>query len=103
VKTSRAQENGGYSQFRVTCDSGGQKGGLGKVFRLQMEVDRRIGQPPSYIGKIENGMRGVSVAEMVQIAKAIGVDPRKIITELLKAWRESPPPEAEGPVSRDSA
>ena len=57
----------------------------------QRDVARRIGQPPSYIGKIENGMRGVSVVEMVQIAKAIGVDPRKIITKLLKGWPDAPP------------
>ena len=50
----------------------------------QREIAKRIGQPPSFIGKIENGTRGVSVVEMVQIAKAIGVDPRRILTKSLE-------------------
>jgi transcriptional regulator with XRE-family HTH domain len=58
----------------------------------QREIAKRIGQPPSFIGKIENGTRGVSVVEMVQIAKAIGVDPRRIITRLLKGWPDAQPP-----------
>ncbi len=58
----------------------------------QREVAKRIGQPPSFIGKIENGTRAVSAVEMVLIAKACGVDPRRIITKLLKGWPESQPP-----------
>jgi transcriptional regulator with XRE-family HTH domain len=67
----------------------------------QREIARRIGQPPSFIGKIENGTRGIDVVEFVEIAKAIGVDPRKIITRLLKGWPESRPPTE--PPSHDSA
>ena len=57
----------------------------------QREIARRIGQPPSFVGKIENGTRGIDVVEFVAIAKAIGIDPRKIITRLLKGWPDAPP------------
>jgi transcriptional regulator with XRE-family HTH domain len=57
----------------------------------QREIARRIGQPPSFIGKFENGTRGLDVVEFVAVAKAIGVDPRRIITKLLKRWPDVPP------------
>lgn len=57
----------------------------------QREIARRIGQPPSFVGKFENGTRGLDVVEFVSIAKAIGVDPRRILTRLLKGWPDAPP------------
>jgi len=55
----------------------------------QRDIARRMGQPRSFIGKIENGTRGVSVVEFVEICRAIGTDPRRILTKLLKGWPDA--------------
>ena len=48
-----------------------------------------MGQPRSFVGKIENGTRAVSVVEFVTICRAIGADPRRILTRLLKKWPDT--------------
>ena len=55
----------------------------------QRDIAARMGQPRSFIGKIENGTRGVSAVELVAICRAIGTDPRRILTRLLKGWPDA--------------
>ena len=48
----------------------------------QAELAARLGLPPSYLSKIENGVRRLDVIELIQIADAIGSDPADIVSEL---------------------
>ena len=67
----------------------------------QREIARRMGQPPSFVGKIENGTRGIDVVEFVAWSKAAEIKPQMILTKLLKRWPESQPPTE--PLPDDSA
>ncbi|MGO9115970.1 MAG: helix-turn-helix domain-containing protein [Thermoguttaceae bacterium] len=67
----------------------------------QREICKRLGQPPSFLGKIEAGLRGISVVEFVTICRAIGTDPRRILKRFLKKWpdtsaQDQPPTESPG-------
>ena len=48
-----------------------------------------MGQPPSFVGKIENGTRGIDVVEFVAWSKAADTKPQMILTKLLKCWPET--------------
>lgn len=48
----------------------------------QSDVAGRLGLPPSYLSKIENGTRRLDVIEFLQIAEAMDIDPAEIIAEL---------------------
>jgi transcriptional regulator with XRE-family HTH domain len=50
----------------------------------QSDVAARLGLPPSYLSKIENGTRRLDVIELVRIAEAMDVDPASIVRELQK-------------------
>ena len=62
----------------------------------QRQLADRIRRPQTFVAKFEAGKRQLDVIEFVTVAKAIGVDPRRIITRLLKRWPEMPP-ESESP------
>jgi transcriptional regulator with XRE-family HTH domain len=53
----------------------------------QAELAARLGVPPSYLSKIENGTRRLDVIELVQVAEAIGVDPSEIVRQVTEALR----------------
>ena len=48
----------------------------------QSEVAAKLGLPPSYLSKIENGTRRLDVIEFVQIANAMNLDPAEVLHEL---------------------
>ena len=48
----------------------------------QQDVAAKLGLPPSYLSKIENGTRRLDVIEFIRIAKAIGTDPADLIREI---------------------
>jgi transcriptional regulator with XRE-family HTH domain len=69
--------------------------GARKVRNLsQREVAEKFGRPQSYLGKFENGKRNLDVVEFIEVAKAIGVDPKRIIARLLKGWPDPATPES---------
>lgn len=45
----------------------------------QVELADRIGQRQTFISKVELGERRIDVAEFVEIARAIGIDPYKLL------------------------
>lgn len=51
----------------------------------QEQLGRRIGQRQTFISKVELGERRLDVAEFVEIARAVGVEP----FELLRRAEES--------------
>jgi transcriptional regulator with XRE-family HTH domain len=68
----------------------------------QRQVAARLGRQQSFVAKYEKGRRHLDVAEFVAVARAIGVDPRRIIARLLKRWPDAPAesqplPESKGP------
>lgn len=56
----------------------------------QTEVATRLGLPPSYLSKIENGTRRLDVIELIQIADAMGTDPADIVSELQRQLKGRP-------------
>ena len=51
----------------------------------QSDLAAKLGVPPSYLSKVENGTRRLDVIEFVQIAEAMDADPAEIVTELRDA------------------
>jgi len=48
----------------------------------QQDLARRLGKPQSFVSKYERRERRLDVVEFVTIARAIGVDPRRIVREI---------------------
>ena len=51
----------------------------------QEEVARRLKRPQSFVSNYEGGERRLNVIELIDVCDAIGVDPRQVINELIKA------------------
>ena len=51
----------------------------------QRDVAARIGKPPSFIARIEIGQRRVDFVELLAILRAIGVEEREVIGQLVGA------------------
>lgn len=62
-----------------------------RVGLKQSDVAARIGLPPSYLSKIENGTRRLDVIELVRIAEAMEVDPAEIVGDLQQELRKKRP------------
>ena len=53
----------------------------------QQDVAARLGLPPSYLSKVENGTRRLDVIELIRIAEAIGVDAAELMREIVGELR----------------
>lgn len=49
----------------------------------QAEVARRLRRPQSFVAKYEGNERRIDVVEFIQIARALGVDPRDLLTRVM--------------------
>lgn len=49
----------------------------------QTELARALGQSQSFVARVESGQRRVDVIEFINIAKAVGFDPKKAIAKLM--------------------
>ena len=47
----------------------------------QTELGKRIGQRQTFVSKFELGERRLDVAEFVAVAKALGIDPRRLFED----------------------
>lgn len=56
-----------------------QKAGLN-----QTEVAERLGKPQSFVAKYEGGERRLDIIELVDVARAIGVDPLALLRQFLR-------------------
>lgn len=50
----------------------------------QVDVAKRVGWPQVYVSRYENHERTLSVAEYVEVARAIGVDPVGMLAVILE-------------------
>jgi len=49
----------------------------------QVALSRRLGRPQSFISKYERGERLLDVVEFIDVAKALGADPIRLLRALL--------------------
>jgi transcriptional regulator with XRE-family HTH domain len=45
----------------------------------QAELGRRLGQRQTWVSKVELGERRLDVAEWIEVCRAVGVDPSRVI------------------------
>jgi transcriptional regulator with XRE-family HTH domain len=50
----------------------------------QVDIAKRLGRYQSYITNIETGQRRIDVGELIDLAEAIGFDPRHAIAAITK-------------------
>ena len=50
----------------------------------QVELAKRLGEFQSFVSRYERGERRLDVVEFLEVAKAIGIDPRRLLGELMK-------------------
>ena len=48
----------------------------------QIELARQLGQPQSFVSKLERGDRRIDVVELLEILSVLGVDPASFVHEL---------------------
>lgn len=49
------------------------------------QVGEQLNWPHTYVGKIETCVRGIDVIEFIQLARALGADPAKLLQKVMKA------------------
>jgi transcriptional regulator with XRE-family HTH domain len=74
---SKTVHSAGQQAFRDMIIAARKGAGL-----TQEEVAKRLGKPQSFVAKYEGGERRVDVIEFLEIARALGVDPARIIKSL---------------------
>ena len=50
----------------------------------QQQLAERLGKPQSFVAKYESGERRVDVAEFIVIVRAIGADPVRLFSAIVK-------------------
>ncbi len=73
--------NIGYKRFRELLVDVRKRAGL-----TQAELSRRLSRPQSFVSKYERGERRLDIVEFGEVAKALGIDPVKL---LAKFYRET--------------
>lgn len=48
----------------------------------QVALAKKLGRPQSFVSKFERGERRLDVIEFLDVARALGVDPARIISDL---------------------
>jgi transcriptional regulator with XRE-family HTH domain len=66
-----------YAAFTELLKAGRKEAGL-----TQAEVAKRLRRPQSYVSKYERGDRRLDVVEFLEVARAVGFDPREFLRKL---------------------
>jgi transcriptional regulator with XRE-family HTH domain len=66
-----------YERFRKRLVESRKAGGL-----TQMQLAERLGRPQSFVSKYERGERRLDVVEFLEVARAIAIDPFRLLKEL---------------------
>ena len=48
----------------------------------QVALAKKLGRPQSFVSKFERGERRLDVAEFLEVARALGIDPAQTIADL---------------------
>ena len=72
-----SQHSDRYKQFCTLLIEHRKEAGL-----KQSEVAENLNKPQSYVSKYESAERRLDVVELIDVAKAIGFDPKAIIDQL---------------------
>lgn len=65
-----------YEAFREALKKARIEQGL-----KQQMIAERLDVPQSFVSKYENGERRLDIVEFIEVAKAIGIDPLKILKD----------------------
>lgn len=52
----------------------------------QSDLAKKLKKPQSFVSKYENGERRLDVVEFIAVCKALGIDAKKILANLLSNW-----------------
>jgi len=66
-----------YNQFRELIITARKEADLSQV-----DLAKKIKRPQSFVSKYERGERRLDIVEFLEVSKAIGINPLKIIKEL---------------------
>jgi transcriptional regulator with XRE-family HTH domain len=67
---------------RVLCDL--LRDARHKAELTQQKLAQKLAKPQSFVAKYENGERRLDVVEFVQVVRAIGADPGRLMKALLR-------------------
>jgi transcriptional regulator with XRE-family HTH domain len=51
----------------------------------QRDLAERLHRHQSFLGKIEGGLRTIDVIEFVEVARALNIEPTKLLAKVVKA------------------
>ena len=66
-----------YRHFRTLLTDARLRAGL-----TQASLSKKLGRPQSFVSKFENGERRLDVIEFLDVARALRLDPIRVIDEL---------------------
>ena len=66
-----------HAQFRTILVQARRDAGL-----TQVALAKKLGRPQSFVSKFERGERRLDVAEFLDVARALGIDPARTIADL---------------------
>jgi len=66
-----------YERFRQMLIAARKERGL-----TQVDIAERLSKPQSFVSKYERGERRLDVVEFLEVARAIGIDPKAVIDRL---------------------
>ena len=66
-----------HAQFRTLLVQARRDAGL-----TQVALAKKLGRPQSFVSKFERGERRLDVAEFLDVARALGIDPARTIADL---------------------
>lgn len=75
-------DNGAYKKFRELMVEVRKSANL-----TQAELSKRLNRPQSFVSKYERGERRLDVVEFGEVARALGLDPVKLLEVF---YRETP-------------
>jgi transcriptional regulator with XRE-family HTH domain len=64
-------------QFQEALADARERAGM-----TQAQLAARLGRPQSFVSKFENGERRLDVIEFLDVARALRIDPVRVITDL---------------------
>ncbi|MBI1334102.1 MAG: helix-turn-helix domain-containing protein [Armatimonadetes bacterium] len=72
-------QNSEYDDFRTLLIEARVKSGIS-----QRELCKRLSKPPTYVTKIESGVRRIDTVETIAFLREVGADPLKFFSTLLE-------------------